>query len=37
MKSKRQSIMEYWSDGVLECCKKVDRIATITPVLQTEK
>jgi hypothetical protein len=34
MQSKRLSIMEYWSDGVLECCNKVTRFATITPVLQ---
>ena len=26
--------MEYWSDGVLECCYKVAGFATITPVLQ---
>jgi hypothetical protein len=33
MLSKSQSIKEYWSDGVLECCNKVAGFATITPLL----
>jgi hypothetical protein len=34
LQSKSQSIMEYWSDGVLECCNNVAGFTTITPLLQ---
>jgi hypothetical protein len=30
LQSKSLSIMEYWSDGVLECCSKVADFAGLT-------
>jgi len=28
------SVVEYWSDGVVECWKKISSFQTITPVFQ---